>query len=128
MVLDAELLFMENAAVSASMTSNVVDLGKNGAVVDPLTIQANLTTPNTSGKINTLTLESSVDQAFTSPITEAAYTVATSLDQTKACVLAQFKSPVKPGGRYVRLKAAGTSPVGGKITAFYTVGNVHNMY
>lgn len=128
MVLDAKMIFCEDEAVSASMTSKVVSLGKNGAVVDPLTIQVNLTKGNTSGSIDTITLQSSEDEAFTKPITEAAYTVASSIDQTKPAVLAQFKSPVKPGGRYVRLAVAGSTPVGGKLTAFYTDGNVHQMY
>lgn len=128
MVIDNELIFDTDADVSASFKSaKVVDLGKNGAVLSPLDIMVTLATKMTSGSIDTVTVETSVDEAFTDAITEAAYTVAKSVDQTAGpCTLAHFKSPIAPQARYVRLSYAGTTPVGGKVTAFLTQDAAHN--
>lgn len=123
MVIDAELMFDEDTAVAADLTSKkVVDLGENGAVLNPLDIQVSLTAGNTSGTIDSVLVQSSADEAFTNPVDEVKVIVSKSVVQTRACVLAQFKSPIKPQNRYVRLKYAGTSPVGGTITAMMTKG------
>ena len=71
MVIDAELMFDEDTAVAADLTSKkVVDLGENGAVLNPLDIQVSLTAGNTSGTIDSVLVQSSAAEAFTNPVDE----------------------------------------------------------
>lgn len=123
MVLDNALMFDENTAVASSFNSaKVIDLGLNGAVYEPLDIQVNLSVANASGKITSIKVQSAATQDFQPPVDEAQFFVPGSVVQTKPCVLAQFKSPIKPQNRYVRLVYAGATPTGGKVSAFITKG------
>jgi len=122
-IIDAQLIFSENVAVAASLNSGVIDLGKNGATIHPLLIDVKLATPNTTGKVTSVKVQSSADEAFTTAVDEAAFYVPDSLDQTRACTLAQFYSPIKPGNRYVRLVYTGAAGIaGGKLFAYMTNG------
>lgn len=116
--IDAENTLMNGVTVAAAMTGVAVDLGSKGPFVSPLKIDVKLTQKLTSGSMNSFTLQSASDEDFTSPQDEVTITVPSAAPQTsKPCTLAQFHAPIKPGNRYIRLKGAGTSPVGGKITA-----------
>jgi len=118
MYIDAQNLFFEDTEVAASLTSDVIDLGSAGAFMHPLYIDVKLTTPMTSGTMDSFKVQSSADEAFTTPVDEVEIFVATSIDQSaKAQTLAQFFCPIKVGNRYIRLVGAGTTPVGGKVTA-----------
>ena len=121
MVLDNELVFDMDTPVSASFNSKkVIDLGANGSVYEPMDLQVQLSTGCTSGTINSVKVQSAKDAKFSSPVDEVEFHVPTSLKQNVPCVLAQFKCPITPQNRYVRLAYAGTSPSGGKVTAFIT--------
>lgn len=121
--LDNELIFMNDEAAAASMTSAVLDLGTKGGNVHPLFIDVKLTKAMTSGKMDTITVQSAATEAFSSPVTEMTVTVPASINQTAApATLAQFFAPIKTSNRYVRITMAGTSPVGGKVSAYMTSG------
>ena len=112
------LMTVTAADLGTAMTGPVVDLGSKGGFLSPLYIDAKLTKKMTSGSIDSFTLQSSAAENFSSPVDEVKITVPASAPQTsKPCTLAQFHAPIKPGNRYIRLKAAATSPVGGELFA-----------
>lgn len=121
MMLDAELLFDENQSYAAGNSSKVLDLGANGAIYNPLDIEVKLVVPATSGGITSVKVQSSATEAFSAATDECTYFVGSSLDQTVPCTVAQFKAPIKPANRYVRLVYAGTA-AGAKVTSFITNG------
>ena len=118
--IDAEntLMTVTAADLGTAMTGPIVDLGSKGGFLSPLYIDAKLTKKMTSGSIDSFTLQSSASDTFSSPVNEVTITVPASAPQTsKPCTLAQFHAPIKPSNRYIRLKAAATSPVGGELFA-----------
>ena len=119
-VIDAKLLLCSEKEVGASVISDVIDLGSNGAVLHPLFIAAKLTTGNTAGTVSTVKVQSSDTEAFSSPVDEMTVNVPASVVQTRPCNLAQFFCPIKPGNRYMRLVFTGgsTTPQGGKLWAY----------
>lgn len=116
--IDAKLLFCSDKAVAASVTSDVIDLGKNGAVLHPLYISAKLTTGCTSGSMTSIKVQSSATEAFSNAVDEMTVNVPASLVQSRPCNLAQFFCPIQPANRYVRLVFTGSSPSGGKLWAY----------
>ena len=116
-VIDAQLLFCSEKAVGATVNSDVIDLGKNGAVIHPLYISAKLTTGNSAGTITSVKVQSADTEDFDSSVDEMTVNVSASMDQTRPCNLAQFFAPIKPGNRYVRLVFTGASAAGGKLWA-----------
>lgn len=126
--IDNELIFCNDVATAASVTSSVLDIGLGGAFVHPLFIDVKLTAPVTSGKVETITVQSSATEAFAAPVTEMSVTVGASVNQTKkAATLAQFYAPIRAGNRYVRLVIAGNAPTGGKLTAYMSSGTAVNL-
>nr|DAN39331.1 MAG TPA: hypothetical protein [Caudoviricetes sp.] len=126
--IDNELIFCNDVATATSVTSGVLDIGLGGAFVHPLFIDVKLTAPVTSGKVETITVQSSATEAFAAPVTEMSVTVPVSVNQTKkAATLAQFYAPIRAGNRYVRLVIAGTNPTGGKLTAYMSTGTAVNL-
>lgn len=127
--IDNELIFCNDVATAASVTSEVLDIGLGGgAFVHPLFIDVKLTAPVTSGKVETITVQSSATAAFAAPVTEMSVTVGASVNQTKkAATLAQFYAPIRAGNRYVRLVIAGNAPTGGKLTAYMSSGTAVNL-
>ncbi|MEG2765756.1 MAG: hypothetical protein RR910_08405 [Acidaminococcaceae bacterium] len=123
-IIDNELVFDSDTIVSETFNStNVIDLGKNGSIYEPLDIQVNLTKACSAGKITSIKVQSSVDKTFTTAIDEASFSVPSSLVQTSPCVLAQFKCPISFKNRYVRLVYTGaTGTTGGKVYAYMTNG------
>lgn len=121
-VIDAKLIFMQDKATAAEVTSDVLDLGKNGANLNPLYIDVKLTTGVTAGSVVSVKVQSSTDDKFTKPIDEQTTTIhADATAQKKPCQLVQTFCPITPGGRYVRLIVTGdstTAPVGGKLWAY----------
>lgn len=117
-VIDAELLFCSDKAVAASVTTNVVDLGKNGAVLVPLYISVKLTEGCTSGSMTAVKVQSASTEAFSSPVDEMTVQVPASVVQTRPCNLVQFFAPINPANRYVRLVMTGSAPQGGKLWAY----------
>jgi len=125
MYIDAQNLFCENKSIAAAVSpattsetvSDVIDLGNTGGFIHPLYIDVKLTTPFSAGKITKITVQSSAsDSDFSSAVDEIA--VVPPSTQTKAMTLAQFFAMIKPQNRFIRLKFdAGSSPVGGKVTA-----------
>lgn len=118
--IDAKLLLCENVDTEATVTSSVLDLGRN-KVLKPLYVDVKLTQGVTSGRVKSIELQTSEDDAFTSPITEMTVTTGKTTEQQKrACQLAQFFAPINPQGRYVRLKINGdtAAPAGGKLWAY----------
>ena len=116
--IDAENTLINTADLGSAITGPIVDLGSKGGFLSPLYIDAKLTKKLTSGSIDSLTLQSSATDTFDSPVDEVTITVPASAPQTsKPCTLAQFHAPIKPSNRYIRLKAAATSPVGGELFA-----------
>lgn len=118
--IDAKLLLCENVDTAATVTSSVLDLGRN-KVLKPLYVDVKLTQGVTSGRVKSIELQTSEDDAFTSPITEMTVTTGRTAEQQKrACQLAQFFAPINPQGRYARLKITGdtAAPAGGKLWAY----------
>mgnify|MGYP002522083531 FL=1 len=119
-MIDAELILCENKDTAASVTSEVLDLGRN-KVLKPLYVDVKLTQGVTAGRVKSVELQTSADKAFTSPISEMTVTVGKTAEQQKrACQLAQFFASIQPQGRYVRLVITGdtTAPAGGKLWAY----------
>lgn len=117
-VIDAKLLFCSDKPVAASVTTNVVDLGKNGAVLVPLYISVKLTEGCTSGSMTSVKVQSAATEAFSGAVDEMTVQVPASVVQTRPCNLVQFFAPISPANRYVRLVMTGTSPAGGKLWAY----------
>lgn len=116
--IDAENTLINTAELGSAITGPIVDLGSKGGFLSPLYIDAKLTKKLTSGSIDSFTLQSAATDTFDSPVNEVTITVPASAQQTtKPCTLAQFHAPIKPSNRYIRLKAAATSPVGGELFA-----------
>ena len=120
---DNELFMFNDEAASATMTSPAFDLGAGGNWVHPLFIDVKLTKAMTSGKMTTVKVQSSADDAFSSDVDEIALTIPASIDQEAGpATLAQFYAPIKTGNRYIRLVISGTSPAGGKLSAYMANG------
>lgn len=119
-LIDYELIMCKDKDTAASVTTDVVDLGKNGANLSPLYISVKLTQGLTGGSINTIKLQTAEDEEFSSPVDEVTITVPASVIQTRPCNLAQFHCPISPQNRYVRAVIAGSSPAGGKLWAYIT--------
>lgn len=120
-VIDVKLIFMQDKATAASVTSEVLDLGKNGANLNPLYIDVKLTTGVTAGSVASVKVQSSTDEAFSAPIDEqTTFIRADAAKQKRPCQLVQTFCPITPGARYVRLVVTGdtTAPTGGKLWAY----------
>lgn len=122
--IDAQLLLSENQPVDgASTNSSVIDLGSTGGFMHPLYFDVKLTTPMTAGKITKVKVQSSATKEFSDSADEVEVSVPASLDQTRACTVAQFFSPIKYGNRYIRLAyTAEDAAAGGKVFAYMTDG------
>ena len=119
-MIDAELILCQDTDTAATVTSSVLDLGRN-KVLKPLYIDVKLTQGVTTGRVKSVELQTSADEAFASPITEMVVTVGKTAEQQKRpCQLAQFFAAIQPQGRYARLKITGdtTAPAGGKLWAY----------
>lgn len=127
MYVDNELIFFNDTAVAASVDSAVLDLGNTGGWVHPLYIDVKLSQAVTSGTVDTITLQSSDTKSFASAVDEVTITVPKSIDQKHPATLAQFFAPIKTGNRYVRLRAKGTTPAGGKLYACMVNGVAVNV-
>lgn len=118
-VIDANLIYMNNVAAGQNVTSNVLDLNKNGSNLNPLYIDVKLTEGATAGKVTSIEVQSSTDKEFSSPIKEMEIFIPASKDFTKPCQLAQTFCPITPGGRYARiLVKCDSSIAGGKLWAY----------
>ena len=118
-MIDAKLILCENVDTAATVTSSVLDLGRN-KVLKPLYVDVKLTQGVSAGRVKSVELQTSADKAFTTPITEMVVTVGKTAEQQKrACRLAQFFAAIQPQGRFVRVKITGdtTAPAGGKLWA-----------
>lgn len=119
-MIDAKLILCENADTAATVTSSVIDLGRN-KVLKPLYVDVKLTQGLSAGRVKSVELQTSADKAFTTPITEMVVMVGKTAEQQKrACQLAQFFAAIQPQGRFVRVKITGdtTAPAGGKLWAY----------
>lgn len=121
-VIDAKLIFMQDKDTAAAVTSDVLDLGKNGSNLNPLYIDVKLTKGVTAGSVASVKVQSSADEAFTKPIDEQeTFIKADAAKQKRPCELVQTFCPITPGARYVRLIVTGdttTAPTGGKLWAY----------
>ena len=98
----------------------MLDLGRN-KVLKPLYVDVKLTQGVTAGRVKSVELQTSADEAFTTPISEMTVTIGKTAEQQKrACQLAQFFAAIQPQGRYVRLIITGdtVAPAGGKLWAY----------
>lgn len=117
-MIDANLLLLENIDTAATVTSSVLDIGKNNSV-NPLYVAVKLTKGVSSGNVASVKLQSSATEDFGTPIEEMTVTIGkTAEQQKKTCTLAQFFCPIQPGGRYIRIIVTGTAPTGGKLWAY----------
>lgn len=115
MIIDGDLILSENQTIdAASVDSKTIYVGPSNKVYHTLFVNANLTTPFTSGKIDKIKLQTASDQAFTTPVDLMEVTLLAGIDQTKTANLAQFRLPAATQD-YVRLVYTATSPVGGKV-------------
>lgn len=119
MLIDKENVFSDNQAITAdAVSTNVIDLGKDGlAPGNPLSVIAQVTEAfNTLTSLN-ITVQSSVDEAFTSPISHQTVNILlASLTLGKRVDLGSLLDGTK---RFVRLNydVAGSNPSAGKVTA-----------
>lgn len=119
-MIDAKLILCEEVDTAATVTSSVIDLGRN-KVLKPLYVDVRLTQGVSAGRVKSVELQTSADKAFTTPITEMVVMVGKTAEQQKrACQLAQFFAAIQPQGRFVRVKITGdtTAPAGGKLWAY----------
>ena len=110
MQLDVAMVFMDNVAAGTSVTSDVLDLGKNGSLVHQIYVSVKLTEGVTAGAVESVKVQTATDSNFTTPIDEM--TVNIKPDKTKQkrpCALANFYCPLEPSARYVRLVVAGST-------------------
>lgn len=119
MLLDKENVFSDNQAITAdAVSTNVIDLGKYGlAPGNPLSVITQVTEVFNTLTSLTITVQSSVDEAFTSPINHQSVTVAVAnLTLGKRIDLGSLLDGTK---RFVRLNydVVGTNPTTGAITA-----------
>ncbi|MBQ8920323.1 MAG: hypothetical protein IJ056_09495 [Acidaminococcaceae bacterium] len=122
--IDAELMFCENKAVAASVTSDVIELGCVGNAVTPLLVNVVLTEAMSVGRVDMVKLQSAPASTFAANVVDE-ITVSTpaSVSQTSPAQLAQFYAPIKFGNKYVRLVMTASAPQGstlsgGKLTAW----------
>lgn len=124
--IDAELMFCENKAVAASVTSNVIELGHVGNAVTPLLVNVVLTEAMTVGTVDTVKLQSASGSSFgqnDDVVDEITVSTPASVSQGAPAQLAQFYAPIKYGNKFVRLVMAASAPqgstlAGGKLTAW----------
>lgn len=119
MILDAELLFGKDQAVTATATStNVIDLGVAGdAIGQELTFHVIVTAVFATLTSLAVSIETSADDDTYTPVLSGPAIAAASLTKGKEI----FTVRVPRGlSRYVRLKytVAGSNATTGKITAF----------
>ena len=119
-MIDNELVMCKDKDTAATVTTDVVDLGKNGANLTPLYTSVKLTQGLTGGSVTSIKLQTAADAAFSSPVDEMTITVPSSVKQTRPCNLAQFLCPISPQNRFARLVISGSSPAGGKLWAYIT--------
>lgn len=122
-LIDYELIMCKDKATAATVTTDIVDLGKNGANLTPFYTSVKLTQGLSSGSVTSIKLQTAADEEFTEPVDEMTVTVPASVQQTRPCNLAQFHCPISPQNRYARLVITGSTPTGGKLWAYIT-GNV----
>ena len=116
--IDAKLLLCSDKAVAASVTTDAIDLGKNGAVLVPLYVSVKLTEGCESGSMTSVKVQSASIAEFSDAVDEMTVQVPASVVQTRPCNLVQFFAPISPAKRFVRLVMTGSSPVGGKLWAY----------
>ena len=126
-VIDASLVFLNNKAAGASVTSDVCDLGNNGSLVHQIYVSLKLTEGVTAGAVESVKVQTATDSGFTSPVDEMTVNIKPDkTKQKKPCTLAQFYCPLEPSARYVRLVVTGSSTsttaaeniAGGKLWAY----------
>ncbi|MCQ2282371.1 MAG: hypothetical protein MJZ99_07085 [Bacteroidales bacterium] len=126
--IDNELIFLNDVDTAATVNSAVLDLGTKGAWLHPLYIDVKLTKALASGNITTIKVQSAATKEFTAPADEMQVTVPAAVNQTAGpATLAQFFAPIRTGNRYVRIVVTGTSPTGGKLTAYMSSGAAVNL-
>lgn len=119
MLLDQENVFSDAQAITAdAVSTNVIDLGAAGlAPGNPLSAVVHVLEAFNNLTSLTITVQSSVDEAFSSPIAHQAVTIAlANLTAGKKIDLGSLLDGVK---RYVRLNydVTGTNPSTGELTA-----------
>jgi len=120
---DKELTAAESPATTSNTTTDVIDLGTNGANIHPLFIDVKLTKKFSTGNVAKITVQSSAASNFNSATDEMAVEIPSTGQTSGVMTLAQFYAPIRTGNRYVRLKIGGAaSPTGGKVTAFMVNG------
>lgn len=126
-VIDAALVFLKDVAAGATVTSDVLDLGKNGSLVHQIYVSLKLTEGVTAGAIESVKVQTSASSEFTSPVDEMTVNIKPDkTKQKKPCALAQFYCPLEPSARYVRLVVSGSTTstaaaeaiAGGKLWAY----------
>ena len=81
--IDAENTLVAPTTLTSSVQiGDFVDLGSKGGFVHPLYVDVKLTEKMTSGKVDSVTLQSSANEAFSSPADEVQVTVPSSVPQT----------------------------------------------
>jgi hypothetical protein len=117
--IDGNLILANDLSINAaSKSSSAVYIGK-GTGYRPLIIDVKLTAAfDTGKKINTITLRTASDAAFTTPVTLCSFTPGAGINQEKAGqTLMQLVVPYKHDN-YIRLDFDSTeSPTGGKVFA-----------
>lgn len=128
MILDKELVFsdaQDETTVADHTSDNIVDLTTAGDAIDSLWLEVGVHTAATSDGNATLTvaLQTSVDDAFTSPITLLTTAAIGKADLTKGAKLIQTRIPMGCK-RYLRvLYTIGTAVLtGGKFNAYLVSG------
>lgn len=118
--IDAKLIYMNDVNTAATVNGNVIDLGGNGVLASPMFCTVKLTKGLSAGTVAKVTVQSSANESFSSPVEEMSVTVGASVDQTKPCNLAQFFFPLEVHNRYTRVVVTGgsTAPSGGKLWAY----------
>lgn len=130
MILDKQLLFSNAQAITADAASeNVYDTGSTADIGVGTALELVMQIKQAFNTLTSLTvsLQTSTDEAFTSPIT----LWSKSILLAALTLNANFTLPGVPAGakRYLRLyyDVVGTDPTTGKITAFALLGRQLNV-
>lgn len=116
MNIDGNLILSNHQAIAAaSVNSPAIKVGK-GVAYNSLFVNVDLTTPMTSGTVNSIKVQTAADEAMTSPRDLMTVNVGSGVDQTVNQNLAMFRLPFNHDA-YIRLVYGSTSPVGGKVFA-----------
>ena len=117
MNIDYNLVLSNNQAHTATSTNSTAVQITTGRAYSPLLIDVKLSTPFSTGKMDSIKVQTATDAAFTTPIDLCQFFIGSGVSQTKANTLMQLMVPYEHK-EYIRLQyISASAPTGGKVFA-----------